>query len=128
MKVSILNWQLHTDIDLSKKWAEVIELNDADANKLRAKTHSFDIETKELVEIPQPEPTPTPEPTEEEIKEAKIQEMEKLILRKQALELVGESVGTIADEIKQRAESVIYLSNISKEEKTELKLSVMTKL
>lgn len=54
--------------------------------------------------------------------------MEKLILRKQALELVGESVGTIVDEIKNRAESVIELQDISKEEKTELKLSVMTKL
>ena len=92
-------------IDLSKKWAEVIELSDADANKLRARTHSFDIESKELVEIPQPEPEPIPEPTEEELKEAKIQEMEALLLRKQALTELWEAttdVDTKIGEVKNR--------------------------
>ena len=99
MKLSILNWQLHTDIDLSRKWAEVIELIDADASKLRARTHSFDIESKELVEIPVPEPQPIPEPTEEELKEAKIQEMEALLLRKQALTELGEKTTDVDSKI-----------------------------
>jgi hypothetical protein len=128
MKISILNGQVITGNDLSRKWAEVIELSQEDGNKLLAKTHYFDIETKELVELPVPEPTPIPEPTEEEIKESRIQEIEKLLIRKQAMEIVGETVGTIVDEIKEKADEVIELKDISKSEKTELKLSVMDKL
>jgi hypothetical protein len=75
-----------------------------------------------------PEPTPIPEPTEEEIKESRLQEIEKLLIRKQAMEIVGETVGTIVDEIKEKAEEVIELKDISKSEKTELKLLVMDKL
>ena len=90
MKLSILKNNRLLWIDLSKKWAEVLDISDADARKLQAKTHYFDIETRELVEIPQPEPTPIPEPTEEEIKEAKLQEIEKVLIRKQALVELGE--------------------------------------
>lgn len=128
MKLSILNWQIHTDIDLSRKWAEVIELSREDSDKLRAKTHSFDVNTKELVEIPQPEPTPIPEPTEEEIRETKIQEVEKLLLRKQAMELVWETTVPIAEEIVQKSEEIIDLMNISKTEKSDRKLVIMEKL
>lgn len=99
MKLSILNWQRTLWIDYSRKWAEVIKLSDADANKLRAKTHDFDIKTKKLVEIPQPEPEPTPEPTDKEIKETKIQEMEALLLRKQALTELGEATTNVDSKI-----------------------------
>lgn len=95
MKLSILNWQIHTDIDLSKKWAEVIDISDADARKLQAKTHRFDIETKGVVELPTPEPEPIPEPTEEQIKEAKLQEIEKALIRKQALVELGEDTAEV---------------------------------
>jgi hypothetical protein len=44
------------------------------------------------------------------------------------MEIVGETVGTIVDEIKEKAEEVIELKDISKSEKTELKLLVMDKL
>lgn len=108
--------------------SEIVDISYEDFVKIQAKTHKLNIQTKELVAIPQPEPEPITEPTEEQIKEAKLQEMEKLILRKQAMELVGETVGSIADEIKQRADSIIELKDISKEEKIELKSSVMTKL
>lgn len=128
MYISILEWQPHTDIDLSRKWAEVIELSEADAIKLRAKTHSFDIESKELVELPQSEPEPIIEPTPEELKEIALKEIEKMILRKQAMELVGETVGTIVDEIKLKAEEVIDLGKGTREEKTELKISILEKL
>ncbi len=77
------------------KWAEVIELSQEDWQKLIAKTHTFDIESKELVAIPQSEPEPIPEPTEEEIKEAKLQEIEKALIRKQALVELGEDIKQI---------------------------------
>ena len=95
MKISILNWEVITGNDLSRKWAEVIELSQEDWQKLIAKTHTFDIESKELVAIPQSEPEPIPEPTEEEIKEAKIQEIEKALIRKQALVELGEDIKQI---------------------------------
>ncbi len=99
MKISILNGQVITGNDLSRKWAEVIELSQEDGNKLQAKTHRFDIETKELVEIPQPEPEPIPEPTEEQLREEKITEMEKIILRRQALEELWEDTQQLESKI-----------------------------
>lgn len=95
MKISILNGQVITGNDLSRKWAEVIELSQEDWQKLQAKTHRFDIESKELVAIPQPEPEPIPEPTEEQIKEAKLQEIEKALIRKQALVELGEDTAEV---------------------------------
>lgn len=95
MKISILNWQVITGIDLSKKWAEVIELSKEDWQRILARTHSFDLESKELVEVPVPEPEPIAEPTEEEIKEAKIKEIEKALIRKQALVELGEDTSEI---------------------------------
>lgn len=76
MKISILKNEVITGIDLSRKWAEVIEISDSDWQKLIAKTHKFDIKKKELVELP------TPEPTEEELKEQKKLEARRLIEKK----------------------------------------------
>lgn len=44
------------------------------------------------------------------------------------MELVGETVGTIVDEIKLKAEEVIDLGKGTREEKTELKISILEKL
>lgn len=128
MKISILNGEVIYWVDYSKLWAEVINLSEADASKLRAKTHKFDIETKGVVELPTPEPEPIPEPTDEEIREAKIQEVEKLLLRKQAMELVWETTDSIVTEIATKAEEVIDLSNATKTQKTSLKSELSTKL
>lgn len=95
MKVSILNWQALYWVDYSKKWAEVFDISEQDFAKIQSKTHELDIESKQLVELPQPEPTPIPEPTEEEIKEAKLQEIEKALIRKQALVELGEDTAEV---------------------------------
>lgn len=128
MKISILKNNRLLWIDLSKKWAEVIDISDADARKLQAKTHDFDIETKELVELPQPEPEPIPEPTEEEIKEAKLQDIEKLLLRKQALELLWEDLDDTIVNIQETADEILDLGEWTKAEKTARKNSVEEKL
>ena len=99
MKISILNNQVIEWIDLSHKWAEVFDIDDSYLWKLQSKTHYFDVESKEVVAYPIPEPEPIPEPTEEELKEAKILEVEKLLLRKQALIELEESTKDIDDKL-----------------------------
>lgn len=90
MKKSIFqNWQVVYWVDYSNKWAEVVDITEA----------QFLEETKPIVE-------PIPEPTQEELEEMKlkqkeqqreteIQEIEKMILRKQALEFLEEDTEEI---------------------------------
>lgn len=101
MKLSILKNNRLLWIDLSKKWAEVIDINDNDARKLQAKTHDFDVKTKKLIEIPQPKAEPILEPTEEQIKEQKIKKAEELVLRKLVLQELQQDTKEIESKIKK---------------------------
>ena len=136
MKISILNGQVITSIDLSSQWAEVYTVDDSYLWKLTAKTHFFDIETKELVAYPIPEPV---EPTQEEIaeqesiqkeqeKENALKEVEVLLLRKQALDLAGESIVDTVAKLAGKLDAVIDLRDISESEKDALKFEVNAKL
>jgi len=136
MKISILNWQVITWIDLSSQWAEVYDISLWDSWKLSARTHYFDIETKEVVAYPIPEPV---EPTQEEIaeqesiqkeqkKENALKEVEVLLLRKQALDLAGESTVDTVAKLAGKLDAVIDLRDISTEEKDALKFEVNAKL
>lgn len=127
-KLSILKWQPILWINLSHKWAEVLDISKEDFIKLQSKTHRYDVENRELVEIPQPEPEPIPEPTEKEIKEAKLQEIEKLLLRKQALELLWEDLDDTIVNIQETADEILDLGEWTKAEKTARKNSVEEKL
>ena len=136
MKISILNWQVITSIDLSSQWAEVYTIDDSYLWKLTAKTHFFDTETKEVVAYPIPEPV---EPTQKEIaeqesiqkeqkKENALKEVEVLLLRKQALDLTGESTVDTVAKLAGKLDAVIDLRDISTEEKDALKFEVNAKL
>jgi len=54
MKVSIINNQPIYGIDYSNRadCSEVFEIEDQDFAKIQAGTHTLDLETKELVEVP----------------------------------------------------------------------------
>lgn len=54
MKVSIINNQPIYGIDYSKRedCTEVFEMEEQDFAKIQAGTHTLDLETKELVEVP----------------------------------------------------------------------------
>ena len=54
MKVSIINNQPIYGIDYSNRedCSEVFEMEDQDFAKIKAGTHTLDLETKELVEVP----------------------------------------------------------------------------
>lgn len=54
MKVSIINNQAIYGIDYSNRadCTEVFEMEDQDFAKIQAGTHTLDLETKELVEVP----------------------------------------------------------------------------
>lgn len=54
MKVSIINNQAIYGIDYSNRedCSEVFEIEDQDFAKIQAGTHTLDLETKELVEVP----------------------------------------------------------------------------
>ena len=54
MKVSIINNQPIYGIDYSNRedCSEVFEMEDQDFAKIQAGTHTLDLETKELVEVP----------------------------------------------------------------------------
>lgn len=54
MKVSIINNQPIYGIDYSNRTdcTEVFEMEDQDFAKIQAGTHTLDLETKELVEVP----------------------------------------------------------------------------
>ena len=54
MKVSIINNQPIYGIDYSNRedCTEVFEMEDQDFAKIQAGTHTLDLETKELVEVP----------------------------------------------------------------------------
>jgi hypothetical protein len=54
MKVSIINNQAIYGIDYSKRadCTEVFEMEETDFAKIQAGTHTLDLETKELVEVP----------------------------------------------------------------------------
>ena len=54
MKVSIINNQPIYGIDYSNRadCSEVFEMEDTDFAKIQAGTHTLDLETKELVEVP----------------------------------------------------------------------------
>jgi len=54
MKVSIINNQPIYGIDYSNRedCTEVFEMEDTDFAKIQAGTHTLDLETKELVEVP----------------------------------------------------------------------------
>jgi len=136
MKISILKWQVIEWNDLSKRWAEVFTIDDSFLWKLTAKTHFFDTETKEVVAYPIPEPV---EPTEDEIaeqeaiqkeqeKEIALKEIEALLLRKQALDLAGESTVDTVAKLAGKLDTVIDLRDISKSEKDALKFEVNAKL
>lgn len=68
MKVSIINNQPIYGIDYSNRedCKEVFEMEDQDFAKIQAGTHTLDLETKELVEVPVIE--------EEEVEEIIIEE------------------------------------------------------
>ncbi len=68
MKVSIINNQAIYGIDYSNRedCTEVFEIEDQDFAKIQAGTHTLDLETKELVEVPVIE--------EEEVEEIIIEE------------------------------------------------------
>lgn len=111
MKVSIMSdWNICYGIDYSKFWAEVIDISDDDFGKIQNKTHKFDIETKTLIELPTEEPKKLTKAEKDAIAEAEaklleeqeIQETEKLILRKQAMELLGKDTTAIELEISKK--------------------------
>lgn len=97
MKVSIMpDWKINYWIDYSKFWAEVIDISTEDFDKIQSKTHTLEKDDwkRWLLELP------VVEPTEEELQaiaeaeaeaqeEAEIAEVQSLILRKQALEILG---------------------------------------
>jgi len=82
-------------------------MEDQDFAKIQAGTHRLDIETKELIEFPVEEPKKLTKAEKDAIAEAeakaleevKIQETEKLILRKQALELLWKDTTDITAEL-----------------------------
>ena len=136
MKISILNGQVITWIDLFSQWAEVYTVDDSYLWKLATGTHFFDVETKEVVAYPIAEPV---EPTQEEIaeqesiqkeqeKENALKEVEVLLLRKQALDLAGESTVDTVAKLAGKLDAVIDLRDISESEKDALKFEVNAKL
>ena len=139
MKISILNGQLITWIDLFSQWAEVYDVPDDSLYKLATGTHFFDVETKELVAYEIPLAYEMPEPTQEEIaeqeaiqkeqeKENALKEVEVLLLRKQALDLAGESTVDTVVKLAGKLDAVIDLRDISESEKDALKFEVNAKL
>ena len=98
INLSILNGQALYWIDYSDRWAEVLKISNSDYTKIRNGLAEFDVKKKKVVDIPQPEPV---EPTKEELqaqeeakelaeREERIKETEALLLRKLALEELGE--------------------------------------
>ena len=109
MKISIINNQPIYGIDYSNRadCSEVFDMEEQDFAKIQAGTHTLDLETKELVEVPVEEPKKLTKAEKDAIAEAeakaleevKIQETEKLILRKQALELLWKDTTDITAEL-----------------------------
>ena len=133
MKISILNGQVITSIDLSSQWAEVYDVPDDSLYKLATGTHFFDVETKELVAYPIAEPTQEEIAEQESIqkeqeKENALKEVEVLLLRKQALDLAGESIVDTVAKLAGKLDAVIDLRDISESEKDALKFEVNAKL
>lgn len=93
-KISIINWKILTGIDYWKE-AEVYEVSQWDIERIQSWLATFDVKSKKIVDVPQPEPTPEEleQQEAEELqrqKEAEIEEVEKMLLRKQALEYLEE--------------------------------------
>ena len=59
MIISILEWQLSYWIDYSDRGAEVLTITQEDFQKIQSGLATFDIETREVVDVPQPDPVET---------------------------------------------------------------------
>ena len=125
MKVSIINNQPIYGIDYSNRadCSEVFEIEDQDFAKIHNKTHRLDIETKELIEFPVEEPKKLTKAEKDAIAEAeakaleevKIQETEKLILRKQALELLWKDTTDITAELVMKVKELVEVPVVEEE-------------
>lgn len=99
MIVSKLDWQYNYWIDLSDRWAEVFSITMEEFQKIQSwqammvDDEVVDVPTPEVVEIE------TTEPTQEELLELKVKEAEQLIVRKLALETIGEDTVEVQEKI-----------------------------
>ena len=95
MIVSIVNNQLLVGVKHPKA-TEVFKISASDFQKIQSWQARLD--GREIVDIPTPEIV-VPQPTEEELQEQKLQELEKVILRRQALQEMGEDTKPLDDRI-----------------------------
>lgn len=77
MFLSILNNEVLYWIDYSSRWAEVLTITQEDFQKIQSWLATFDVETKEVVDIEQVIP---PQPTFEEIQELRANEQVNIII------------------------------------------------
>lgn len=77
MIISIYQNEISYWVDYSNRWAEIVHISQEDFQKIQSWLATFDVETKEVVDIEQVIP---PEPTFEEIQELRANEQVNIII------------------------------------------------